>query len=139
MMARFQGIILDLIAVPDRIRPVYDEHAKALAQSIVREGSINPITVCHVPNAKEGNDTLIAGAHRLRVAELFGYSEIDAVVMQADKDNAAFLEVVENLFRNELSVIDHALFVQTYHELWEKKYGEIKIGENKKQKVMFIL
>ncbi|WP_273790047.1 ParB/RepB/Spo0J family partition protein, partial [Bartonella sp. ML70XJBT] len=68
------------------------------------------------------------GAHRLRAAELLGYSDIDAVVVQADKDNAALLEVAENLFRNELSVIDRALFVQTYRELWEKKYGEIKRG-----------
>ncbi|PIT69697.1 ParB/RepB/Spo0J family partition protein [Bartonella tribocorum] len=127
-MAQFQEIALDLIVVPERIRPVDDEHAKALAQSMAREGLMNPITVRHTPNAKEGNYTLIAGAHRLRAAELLGYSKIDAVVVQADKENAALLEVAENLFRNELSVIDRALFVQTYRELWEKKYGEIKVG-----------
>ncbi|WP_375672252.1 MULTISPECIES: ParB/RepB/Spo0J family partition protein [unclassified Bartonella] len=127
-MAQFQKLALDVIVVPERIRPVDDEHAKALAQSIVREGLMNPITVRHTPNAKEGNYTLIAGAHRLRAAELLGYSDIDAVVVQADKDNAALLEVAENLFRNELSVIDRALFVQTYRELWEKKYGEIQRG-----------
>ncbi|QEE12091.1 ParB/RepB/Spo0J family partition protein [Bartonella krasnovii] len=127
-MARFQEIALDLIVVPERIRPVDDEHAKALAQSMAREGLMNPITVRHTPNAKEGHYTLIAGAHRLRAAELLGYSAIDAVVVQADKENAALLEVAENLFRNELSVIDRALFVQTYRELWEKKYGEIQRG-----------
>ncbi|WP_375673936.1 ParB/RepB/Spo0J family partition protein, partial [Bartonella sp. TS82HLJMH] len=117
-MAQFQKLALDVIVVPERIRPVDDEHAKALAQSMAREGLMNPITVRHTPNAKEGNYTLIAGAHRLRAAELLGYSDIDAVVVQADKDNAALLEVAENLFRNELSVIDRALFVQTYRELW---------------------
>ncbi|WP_019219125.1 ParB/RepB/Spo0J family partition protein [Bartonella florencae] len=127
-MARFQEISLDLIVVPERIRPVDDEHAKALAQSMAREGLMNPITVRHTPNAKEGHYTLIAGAHRLRAAELLGYSAIEAVVVQADKENAALLEVAENLFRNELSVIDRALFVQTYRELWEKKYGEIQRG-----------
>lgn len=134
MMAQFQEVALDLIVVPERIRPVDDEHAKALAQSMAREGLMNPITVRHTPNAKEGNYTLIAGAHRLRAAELLGYSEIDAVVVQADKENAALLEVAENLFRNELSVIDRALFVQTYRELWEKKYGEIKVGGDRKSK-----
>ncbi|UNE55398.1 ParB/RepB/Spo0J family partition protein [Bartonella machadoae] len=127
-MAQFQRLSLDVIVVPERIRPVDDEHAKALAQSIAREGLMNPITVRHTPNAKEGNYTLIAGAHRLRAATLLGFGEIDAVVVQADKENAALLEVAENLFRNELSVIDRALFVQTYRELWEKKYGEIKRG-----------
>ncbi|UNE53534.1 ParB/RepB/Spo0J family partition protein [Bartonella machadoae] len=127
-MAQFQRLSLDVIVVPERIRPVDDEHAKALAQSIAREGLMNPITVRHTPNAKEGNYTLIAGAHRLRAAALLGFGEIDAVVVQADKENAALLEVAENLFRNELSVIDRALFVQTYRELWEKKYGEIQRG-----------
>ncbi|GAA4666845.1 ParB/RepB/Spo0J family partition protein [Bartonella pachyuromydis] len=127
-MARFQEIALDLIVVPERIRPVDDEHAKALAQSMAREGLMNPITVRHTPNAKEGHYTLIAGAHRLRAAELLGYGAIEAVVVQADKENAALLEVAENLFRNELSVIDRALFEQTYRELWEKKYGEIQRG-----------
>ncbi|AGF75822.1 ParB/RepB/Spo0J family partition protein [Bartonella vinsonii] len=127
-MAQFQRLSLDVIVVPERIRPVDDEHAKALAQSIAREGLMNPITVRHTPNAKEGNYTLIAGAHRLRAATLLGFGEIDAVVVQADKENAALLEVAENLFRNELSVIDRALFVQTYRELWEKKYGEIQRG-----------
>ncbi|WP_375702983.1 ParB/RepB/Spo0J family partition protein [Bartonella sp. AA131HXZ] len=134
-MAQFQKLALDVIVVPERIRPVDDEHAKALAQSMAREGLMNPITVRHTPNAKEGNYTLIAGAHRLRAAELLGYSDIDAVVVQADKDNAALLEVAENLFRNELSVIDRALFVQTYRELWEKKYGEIQRGGDRKSKV----
>ncbi|WP_375693490.1 ParB/RepB/Spo0J family partition protein [Bartonella sp. AP280QHHD] len=133
-MAQFQKLALDVIVVPERIRPVDDEHAKALAQSMAREGLMNPITVRHTPNAKEGNYTLIAGAHRLRAAELLGYSDIDAVVVQADKENAALLEVAENLFRNELSVIDRALFVQTYRELWEKKYGEIKVGGDRKSK-----
>ncbi len=127
-MAQFQKLALDVIVVPERIRPVDDEHAKALAQSMAREGLMNPITVRHTPNAKEGNYTLIAGAHRLCAAELLGYSDIDAVVVQADKENAALLEVAENLFRNELSVIDRALFVQTYRELWKKKYGEIQRG-----------
>ncbi|WP_273754004.1 ParB/RepB/Spo0J family partition protein [Bartonella sp. MM73XJBT.G] len=127
-MAQFQKLALDVIVVPERIRPVDDEHAKALAQSMAREGLMNPITVRHTPNAKESNYTLIAGAHRLRAAELLDYSDIDAVVVQADKDNAALLEVAENLFRNELSVIDRALFVQIYRELWEKKYGEIQRG-----------
>ncbi|GAB5041035.1 hypothetical protein BHOIPH791_15160 [Bartonella henselae] len=85
VMAQFQEIALNLIVVPRRIRLVDDEHANALAQSMAREELMNPITVPHMPNVKEGNYTLIAGAHRLRTAELLGYSEIDAVVVKADK------------------------------------------------------
>ncbi len=31
-------------------------------------------------------------------------------------------------------MIDRALFVQTYRELWEKKYGEIQRGGDRKSK-----
>ncbi|EJF74454.1 hypothetical protein MCO_01880 [Bartonella sp. DB5-6] len=51
-MAQFQKLVLDVIVVSERIRPVDDEHAKALAQSMAREELMNPITVRHTPNAK---------------------------------------------------------------------------------------
>ena len=38
------------------------------------------------------------------------------------------LVIAENLFRSDLSVIDRAvfvLFVQTFRDVWERKYGEI--------------
>lgn len=127
-MAEFKLIPINQIVVPERLRTVEEEHALAIAQSVVEHGLINPITVRSTPAAKGGNWTLVAGAHRLRAFQLNDEPEIEAMVVESDKDEALMLEVVENLFRNELSVIDLAMSVQTYREVWEQKYGKIEPG-----------
>lgn len=49
-----------MIVVLERIRPVGDEYAKALTQSIVREGLMNPIMERYIPNAlKKGIISLL--------------------------------------------------------------------------------
>ena len=42
-----------------------------------------------------------------------------------DRDEAIVLKMSENFFRNDLSMIDRAVFVQTCRDVWERKYGEI--------------
>ncbi len=125
-MAEFKSIPLADIQVPERLRAVEDDHALAIQASIVQHGLLNPITV----RPLEGGSSyaLVAGAHRLRAIELLGEPEIDAVIVEADDDEAVMLEVSENLFRNELSALDRAVFVLSYREAWERKYGKIKRG-----------
>lgn len=127
-MAEFKRIAISDIVVPARLRDIEEEHAIAIAQSIVEHGLLNPITVRATPAAKGGPYTLVAGAHRLRATVLNDEEEIDATVVEADKAEAQLLEITENLFRNELSVIDRAVFVSTYREVWEKKHGKIEAG-----------
>lgn len=134
-MAEFKRIAIADIVVSDRLRAVEEDHAQAIALSITEHGLLNPVTVRFTPNAKGGKYTLIAGAHRLRAVEINGDDEIDALIVEADKTEAALQEITENLFRNELSVIDRAIFVQSYRELWEEKYGEIKGGRPKQGQV----
>ncbi|PZP65356.1 MAG: chromosome partitioning protein ParB [Delftia acidovorans] len=124
-MPQFKTVAIDEIVIPERLRAVEEEHALAIAQSIVEHGLINPITVRHTPNAKAGSYTLVAGAHRLRAFVLNDDSEIEALVIEADKDEAQLVEITENLFRNDLSVMDRAVFVQSYREAWERKHGQI--------------
>lgn len=125
-MAEFKSIPLADIQVPERLRAVEDDHALAIQASIVQHGLLNPITV----RLLEGGSSyaLVAGAHRLRAIELLGEPEIDAVIVEADDDEAVMLEVSENLFRNELSALDRAVFVITYREAWERKHGKIRRG-----------
>lgn len=125
---KFERIAIADIAVPERLRAVEEEHAIAIAQSIVEHGLINPITVRATPAAKGGKWTLVAGAHRLRAVALNDDDQIDAVIIQADKDEAQLVEITENLFRNELSVIDRSIFVQSYRDIWEQKNGVIRSG-----------
>ena len=121
-------INIDEIFIPERIRPVDEDHAQVIAASIAANGLINPITVRATPNAKKGKYTLVAGAHRLRACMLNKAETIDAVVVSADQTTAKILEVSENLFRNELSVIDRAAFVQTLRDVYELENGKIKPG-----------
>ena len=124
-MAEIKSIAIADIHVPPRLREVEEDHALAIQASIVEHGLLNPVTVRRTP-AKRGTPyTLVAGAHRFRAIELLDDAEIDAVVVAADGDDAVLIEITENLFRNDLSVLDRAQFVATYREVWERKYGEI--------------
>ncbi len=127
-MAEFKRIPISEIVIPERLRAVEEDHALAIAQSIVEHGLLNPITVRATPAAKGGNYMLVAGAHRLRAATLNGDPEIETMVVEADKAEAQLIEITENLFRNDLSVIDRAVFVQNYRDVWEQKYGKIEAG-----------
>ncbi|MBD8650847.1 ParB N-terminal domain-containing protein [Rhizobium sp. CFBP 13726] len=127
-MAEFKRILISEIVIPERLRAVEEEQALAIAQSIVEHGLINPITVRATPNAKGGKFTLVAGAHRMRAEQINDESEIDAMIVVGDKAEALLIEITENLFRNDLSVLDRAVFVQTYREVWEKEHGTIGAG-----------
>ncbi|MGZ2500399.1 ParB/RepB/Spo0J family partition protein [Rhizobium leguminosarum] len=127
-MAEFKRILISDIVIPDRLRAVEEEHALAIAQSIVEHGLINPITVRSTPNAKGGKYTLVAGAHRVRAVQINDDVEIDAMIVDGDKAEAQLVEITENLFRNDLSVMDRAIFVQTYRDVWEKAHGKIGAG-----------
>lgn len=127
-MAEFKRILISDIVIPDRLRAVEEEHALAIAQSIVEHGLINPITVRATPNAKGGKYTLVAGAHRVRAVQINDDVEIDAMIVEGDKAEAQLVEITENLFRNDLSVMDRAIFVQTYRDVWEKAHGKIGAG-----------
>ncbi|WP_150526250.1 ParB/RepB/Spo0J family partition protein [Roseibium sediminis] len=127
-MADLKTISLSSILLGDRLRDIDEGHAEAIAASISAQGLINRITVRSTPAAKGGSYTIVAGAHRYRAFQILELSEIDCVVVKAGAEEAQLIEIAENLYRNELSVIDRALFVETYRELWEKKHGEIKRG-----------
>lgn len=137
LMAEFQTIVLTDIIVPERLRAVEEDHALAIQASIVEHGQINPITVRRTPPATKPFKpyTLIAGAHRMRAIELLGLWEIEAVVLDADREEAQLLEISENLFRNELSALDRAMFVLTYREVWERKHGKIRRGGDQTAKL----
>ncbi|PHR20416.1 MAG: chromosome partitioning protein ParB [Hoeflea sp.] len=123
-MAISKPIPLADILVPDRLRSVDEDHALAIQASIVEHGLLNPVTVRQTPNGEQGY-CLVAGAHRFRAIELLDEEEIDAIVVKASADEAVLIEIEENLFRNDLSVMDRAVFVQTYRDVWEKTRGDI--------------
>jgi ParB family chromosome partitioning protein len=136
-MATFKTVPIASILVGERARPVDEDHAAAIAASMVDRGLINPLTVRSTPAANGGKTplTLVAGGHRLRAAELNGWEEIDVIVVSADAVEAQLIELSENIYRNELNPLDRALFVLKFREMYEEKFGTInpKGGRPKKQ------
>jgi ParB family chromosome partitioning protein len=129
-MAEFKSVAIADIIVPERLRIVEEDHALAISASIVEHGLINPITVRRTPPATKPFKlfTLVAGAHRLRAIELLDGNEIEAMIVEGDKAEGQLIEITENLFRNELSALDRAMFVMSYREIWEAKYGRVRRG-----------
>ena len=91
---------------PHQPRRDFDEQAlTALAQSIDRNGLLNPVSVRALP---QGGYCLIAGERRLRACRLLGWSSIPALVWQKDEADAAALTLAENLHRSDLNYLEEA-------------------------------
>lgn len=135
-MAEVKSIPISQIHVPPRLREVEEEHAKAIALSIEAHGLINPITVRYAPAKNKGTTpyVLVAGAHRLRAIEINDGTEIEAAIIEADQGEAQLVEITENLFRNELSALDRAVFVASYRDVWEQAHGKISRGGDRRSK-----
>ncbi|MEY9717889.1 ParB family chromosome partitioning protein [Sinorhizobium fredii] len=129
-MAEFIRAKISDIHIGERARPIDEDHAQAIAASMAERGQISPIMVRRTPAANKGKTplTLVAGGHRTRGAVINGWEELDAIVVSADAVEAQLLELSENLFRNELSTLDRAIFVAKFRELWEEQHGKIQRG-----------
>ncbi len=133
-MAVFKTLTLSSIFIGNRARPIDEDHAQAIAASMAERGLINPITVRSTPARKGTPYTLVAGGHRFRGAMINEWTEIDAIIVEADAVEAQLLELSENLYRNELSALDRAIFVMKFREVWEEKNGKIERGGDRRSK-----
>lgn len=91
---------------PNQPRRDFDQAALLeLAQSIEREGIIQPIIVRRV----EGTQfQIIAGERRWRAAKLANLTEVPAIVRSVDDDQVLELAIVENIQREDLNPIELA-------------------------------
>ena len=90
-----------------------DEKIKELAQTLQTHGIIQPIIV-----RSKGEDQyeIIAGERRLRAAKFLEWEKISAIVRELSDTETASLALIENIQREELSVIEEA---QAYSKLLE--------------------
>lgn len=123
-MSEFKEISIADIHIPERARDIDQSHALVISASIQEVGQLQPIVVRKTPNGKK-KFTLVIGGHRLKAKEIIGDETIEAKIVNADNDDAALVEVSENIFRNDLTILDRAKHVEIYRALWEKKYGQI--------------
>lgn len=135
MMTELNTIKLADIHIPERLRKLDLANAMFIADSIKRQGLMHPITVRRTPRAKGGKFTLVAGRHRMEAVYLNDLDEIDAFIVKADETGARLKEIEENLFRNDLSQLDRAVFVTEFRRLWEAEHGEITRGGDQKIKL----
>jgi len=87
-----------------------EEELAALAESIRKEGVIQPVIVRKTDTGYE----LVAGERRLRAARLAGLSRIPAVVKTISDQQHLIYAIVENVQREDLNPLEEA---QGYHML----------------------
>ena len=93
--------IEDISRSPYQPRRKFDEQEiKELAESIDEVGLLQPITVRKLENLKF---ELIAGECRLRAHEILKKSTIEAIIIDANNEEASLLTLAENLKRQDLT------------------------------------
>ena len=96
---------------PKQPRKVFSEkEVNSLACSIKKEGFLQPLVV--LPESKTGYYFLLAGERRYRAAKKLGLSRVPVLIKEAAPKDALRLALVENLQRQDLSVVEEALAYQ---------------------------
>ncbi|MBQ2657867.1 MAG: ParB/RepB/Spo0J family partition protein [Erysipelotrichaceae bacterium] len=116
-------IKLDKI-IPNKNQPrldFYDESIKGLAESIKRNGLLQPVTV-----RKNGDKfELIAGERRYRASLLNGAKDIEAIIMESSDEQSAKLALIENLQREDLNAIEQAMAMKRIMESEDLTQNEL--------------
>ena len=98
---------------PNRNQPRQDfdeEELQNLSDSLATHGMLQPLTVRELPS---GYYQIIAGERRWRAARMAGFTEVPAVVIEADDKKTTELALIENLQRQDLNAVEEALGYQS--------------------------
>jgi ParB family transcriptional regulator, chromosome partitioning protein len=106
------------------------EPAAGLAESVRSQGVIQPLLVR--PRAAGGYE-IIAGERRWRAAREAGLTAVPAVVRTADDRETLLLALVENVAREQLSVVEEARAYALLQDEFGLSLGEVaeKVGRSK--------
>lgn len=97
-------------------RDRFDQTALSeLADSIREHGVLQPIVVRAMAG---GSYQIIAGERRWRASRMAGLSEIPAMVVEAEDGKVMELALIENLQREDLTIIEEALGYRTLMETY---------------------
>ena len=105
---------LEKIAVEDvevigKHREVDPEKVESLAASMAKIGLRTPITVRRIEKALGTTVfALVAGRHRLEAARSLGWEHIDAFIMEGNDNDARIWQLMENLYRADLTPLQRA-------------------------------
>jgi ParB family chromosome partitioning protein len=119
-----RSVPVDMVSVCEGRRACDAEQVRMIANSIKKVGLIHPITVTKQAS-KLGFVNLVAGRHRLEAMKLLGWTHIDAIIVGPDLTKNRLREIAENLFRNELSVLERAELVAEWTTLSGQKVVQV--------------
>ena len=125
-------IKIALIDVRPGRRRIDPSWVKTLADLMATPGDCAPIEVVFRGERYD----LVFGGHRLGVAHLKGWDEIPAIVKEpsafANEAAITLREITENLARRELSVLDRAVDITRWCDLYQATHQISKGGRSKK-------
>lgn len=117
---------------PNRYQPrsIFDEEKiKELAQTIHTHGMIQPIIVREI---EEERYEIIAGERRWRAAQSLGWETVSAIIREMTETETASVALIENLQREELTVIEEATAYAKLiemHDLTQEALAQ-RLGKN---------
>ncbi|MUK88141.1 nucleoid occlusion protein [Ornithinibacillus sp. L9] len=117
---------------PNRYQPrsiFNEEKIKELAQTINTHGMIQPIVVRKID---EDRYEIIAGERRWRAVQSLGWEKVSAIVRDMSDTQTASVALIENLQREELTVIEEAVAyakLLEMHSLTQEALAQ-RLGKN---------
>ncbi|WP_066195373.1 MULTISPECIES: nucleoid occlusion protein [Gracilibacillus] len=100
-------------------RSIFDEEKiKELAQTLHTHGLIQPIVVRKLDEEEESYE-IIAGERRWRAANSLGWETVPAIIREMTDKETASVALIENLQREELTVIEEATAYEKLIEMHE--------------------
>lgn len=113
-------------------RKIFDQHAMAeLKNSIEAQGILQPILARY--NYKEDYYEIIAGERRLMAAKLASLTHVPVLLSRLDDEESAMVAIVENIQRQELSIIEEAIAYNKLITEFKLTHEEIanKVGKSR--------
>ncbi len=118
-----------LMPDPQQPRKHFDEVSLAeLAASITEHGIVQPLIV-----AKNGGDyIIIAGERRYRAAQIANLAEVPAIVRSFGEQEKLEIALIENIQRQDLTILDLAAAYLKLHDQFGLTYDEVakKVGKS---------
>jgi ParB family chromosome partitioning protein len=109
-------------------RDIEQESLRELADSIIAQGVIQPITVRPVANQRY---EIIAGERRWRAAQLAGLHSIPVVIRDVSDQAAIAMALIENIQREDLNPIEEAASLQRLQQEFDLTQQEVATAVGK--------
>lgn len=103
-----------------------EEALQELATSIRQHGVMQPIVIRPLAQHNgEVSHEIIAGERRWRAAQIAGLTHIPAIIRPMSDDLAIALALIENIQREDLSIMEQAVALQRFHDEFGMSHAQI--------------